>query len=123
MLVRVDPDEPTGLADQIAAQIRGALAAGDVSAGERLPPARELANGLQVNMNTVLRAYRTLRDEGLIELRRGRGARVSSDTHPEQVNLRQHIDAVVATAQRAGLGRGELLREIESATKIAGMRK
>jgi len=46
---------------------------------QRLPPARELADSLQVSANTVLAAYRALRDEGVLEFRRGRGVRVSDD--------------------------------------------
>ena len=57
----------------MCAEIRRAIADGEIGPGERLPPARDLAALLQVNTNTVLRALRLLRDEGLLEFRRGRG--------------------------------------------------
>src|SRR6266508_3532361 len=71
--VKVDRDEPTDLHEQVAGEIRRAIAEGEAKPGERLPPARDLAAELGVNRNTVLRALRQLRDEGLLEFRRGRG--------------------------------------------------
>ena len=73
--VKVDRDDPALLHDQVAAQIRRAIADGEAKPGERLPPARHLAAVMHVNTNTVLRALRLLRDEGLLELRPGHGIR------------------------------------------------
>src|ERR1700724_3247009 len=75
--VKVDRNDPTLLHDQVAAKIRRAIAAGEAKPGERLPPARHPAAVMHVNTNTVLRALRLLRDEGLLELRPGHGIRVS----------------------------------------------
>src|SRR6266699_1401416 len=75
--VKVDRREATPLHDQVAAEIRRAIAEGEAHPGERLPPARDLAAVLGVNTNTVLRALRLLRDEGLLEFRRGRGITVT----------------------------------------------
>ncbi len=75
--VKVDRGEPTELHVQVAAEIRRAIADGEARPGERLPPARDLAAVLGVNANTVLRALRVLRDEGLLEFRRGRGVTVA----------------------------------------------
>ena len=63
--VKVDRGDPTDLYEQVAAEIRRAIADGEAKAGERLPPAKDLAAVLGVNTNTVLRALRILRDEGL----------------------------------------------------------
>src|SRR6202035_1721224 len=73
----IDRSDPTLLHDQVAAEIRRAIADGEARPGERLPPARDLAAVLKVNTNTVFRALRLLRDEGLLEFRRGRGITVT----------------------------------------------
>src|SRR5438309_10108020 len=75
--VKIDKQERTELFEQVSAEIRRAIADGEAKPGERLPPARDLAAVLGVNTNTVLRSLRALRDEGLLEFRRGRGITVS----------------------------------------------
>lgn len=75
--VKVNRSDSTLLHDQVAAEIRRAIADGEAKPGARLPPARDLAAVLEVNTNTVLRALRLLRDEGLLEFRRGRGVHVA----------------------------------------------
>src|SRR5436190_7790298 len=75
--VKINRDDPAGLHEQVAAELRRAIADGEARPGERLPPARDLAAVIGVNANTVLRALRTLRDEGLLEFRRGRGITVA----------------------------------------------
>ena len=63
--VKVDKGDPTDLYEQVAGEIRRAIAEGEAKPGERLPPAKDLAAILGVNTNTVLRSLRLLRDEGL----------------------------------------------------------
>jgi len=76
-IVSIDHSSQVPLHEQVAAAIRRAIAEGEASSGERLPPAKDLAAVLGVNANTVFRALRTLRDEGLVEFRRGRGVSVT----------------------------------------------
>src|ERR1019366_3742651 len=73
----VDPSDSTPLHQQVAAEIRRAIADGEAKPGERMPLAKDLATVLGVNTNTVLRALRQLREEGLLEFRRGRGITVA----------------------------------------------
>ena len=75
--VKLDRDNALDLHEQVAGEIRRAIADGEAKPGERLPPAKDLAAVLGVNTNTVLRALRELRDEGLLDFRRGRGITVT----------------------------------------------
>ncbi|GHG47973.1 GntR family transcriptional regulator [Streptomyces griseocarneus] len=109
MLFRVDHSSPVTLGDQIAAAVRGAIADGSVRSGERLPPAREVAGSLGINLHTVLRGYQRLREEGLIELRRGRGAVVTAGPSPARARLTVQARQLVADARAIGLSDDELL--------------
>lgn len=112
MLLRLDPASDDPLHVRIAAAVRRAIADGEVSAGDKLPPARELAAALDVNVNTVLRGYRDLRDEGLIELRRGRGATVREAT-VDRARLTSIADELVREAARLGVSTEELIQLVE----------
>jgi GntR family transcriptional regulator len=111
--VKVDRDDPAPLHEQVAAQIRLAIADGEARPGDRLPPARHLAAVMGVNTNTVLRALRMLRDEGLLELRQGRGIHVTGT--PEHSAVLTKVAELVQLARRSGYTRAELARMIEQA--------
>lgn len=108
MLIRIDPSSSVPLYEQFAASVRGAIADGSVSPGERLPAARDLAASLDLNVHTVLRGYQQLRDEGLIELRRGRGAVVAADASIRG-RMQEAVRGLVAEARRHGMNAAELL--------------
>lgn len=93
--------------------MRVAIRDGDLKSGERLPPARELATALSVNMHTVLRAYGELRDERIIEMRQGRGAWVRQDVEPGFVRLTELADQLLTEARKLGLSQPEIHRLIE----------
>ncbi|MFB9446904.1 GntR family transcriptional regulator [Dactylosporangium vinaceum] len=103
------------LPDQIAACVRRGVASGELAIGEQLPPAAELATALSVDRNTVLTAYRRLRDDGLLEFRRGRGARVASAV-TEPTPVAEAARTLVAVAREHGLTRADLLRLIAKLT-------
>lgn len=111
--VKVDRGDRALLHEQVAAQIRQAIADGEARSGERLPPARHLAAVMHVNVNTVLRALRLLRDEGLLELRQGHGIRVTGT--PASGTVRAMVAELVQLGRRNGYTRTELARMIENA--------
>jgi GntR family transcriptional regulator len=102
MLFRIDPSGTEPLSAQLARQIRSAAARGEITPGTRLPAARDVAEALGVNLHTVLRAYQDVRDEGLIDLRRGRGAVMTSAARDVQ-RLRDAIEAAAAIARELGV--------------------
>jgi GntR family transcriptional regulator len=95
-LTSVDRREPALLHEQVAAEIRRA---------------RDLAAVLGVNANTVLRALRLLRAEGLLEMGRGRAIRVAGT--PEQGAVIAKLNEVVAFARQRGYRRDELIALME----------
>jgi DNA-binding transcriptional regulator YhcF (GntR family) len=99
-------------ATKVAGQIRRAIADGEAKPGERLPPARHLAAVMHVNTNTVLRALRLLRDEGLLELRPRHGIRVSGA--PERGGLLAKAIEFVQLRRESGYSRAELLDIIKN---------
>jgi GntR family transcriptional regulator len=109
--VKVDRDDPALLHEQVAAQIRRAIADGEAKPGDRLPPARHLAAVMGVNTNTALRALRLLRDEGLLELRQGHGIRVTGT--PERSTVLTKVVELVQLGRQSGYTRAELARMIE----------
>src|SRR5579862_7261733 len=112
LLVQVDRTESTPLHDQVAAEMRRAIAEGEASPGDRLPLAKDIAAILGVNKNTVLRALHILRDEGLLEFRRGRGITVVG-TAPESALIRQVLE-LLTSARRQGYHADEVIKMIEN---------
>ena len=109
--MRIDRTAPTLVFEQVAAEIRRAILDGEASPGDRLPPARDLAAELGVNTNTVLRSLRLLRDEGLLEFRRGRGVTVAGT--PERTAVLEKARELIVLARRHGYRREELLALLE----------
>lgn len=109
--VKVNKSDPVDLYEQVAAEIRRAIAEGEAKPGERLPPAKDLAAILEVNTNTVLRALRLLREEGLLEFRRGRGISVAGT--PERGAVVQQAKELVRFAREQGYRVDELVEIIE----------
>ena len=108
--VNIDRDDPVLLHDQVAAEIRRAIAEGEAGPGDRLPLAKDLAAILGVNKNTVLRAMHRLRDEGLVEFTRGRGITVTGTRELSTV-LHKALE-FVEFARRQGYRRDEVIEMI-----------
>lgn len=103
MLVKINEASERPIYAQIADAIRDDIARGRIVAGATLPAARRLAEALNINVHTVLKAYQHLRDERLVDLRRGRGA-VVTDMAATLVALRVEVEELVAHARELGVG-------------------
>jgi len=110
--VNLDRSGQVPLHDQVAAQIRRAIAEGEAGPGERLPLAKDIAAVLGVNKNTVLRALHILRDEGLLEFRRGRGITVAGT--PQRGAVLARARELIEFARHQGFGRDEVIQIIQS---------
>jgi GntR family transcriptional regulator len=110
--VKLDGTDPTPLFEQVAGEIRRAIADGEAGPGDRLPPARDLAAVLGVNANTVLRALRILRDEGILEFRQGRGVTVAGGA-PQRSTVMSKARELIEIARQQGYAKSELIEMID----------
>jgi GntR family transcriptional regulator len=100
------------LHDQVASEIRRAIAEGEAGPGDRLPLAKDLAAVLHVNKNTVSRALHILRDEGLLDFKRGRGITVAGT--PEKGALLERVRDLVEFARHQSYPKAEVIAVIEN---------
>jgi DNA-binding transcriptional regulator YhcF (GntR family) len=84
VLLTIDADDPRPIYQQVADGIKDLIARGKLPAGATLPPVRQLAADLGVNLNTIATAYRELQDAGLIVTKHGSGSVVASRTMTER---------------------------------------
>ena len=110
--MKVDPASSTPLYRQVASELRRAIADGEAKPGERMPLAKDLAAVLGVNRNTVLRALGELRDEGLLEFRRGRGITVAGT--PQRGALLEKVRDLVDFSRQHGYATEELIAMIKA---------
>lgn len=110
--VKIDRSEALPLHDQVAAEIRRAIAEGEAGPGDRLPLAKDLAAVLGVNKNTVFRALHILRDEGLLDFTRGRGVTVAGT--PEKSAVLSKVRELIDFARTQGYQRDEIIDMIEA---------
>jgi GntR family transcriptional regulator len=117
-----DPNRPIYL--QIIEEVKKRAARGDYPSGFQLPSVREMARVMNVNPNTMSRAYMELEREGFIDTRRGQGSFVTQEERRIEEERRQLAtaarDRFVAEIRELALGAGaveELLRDIREAVK------
>lgn len=123
LTLRLNPTEP--LTQQLVRQLRAAIAGGELSAGVELPPVRQLANDLGINLNTVARAYRALQQDGLVLTSRGRGTRVTAERElrrepkrSTRKRLTEGLRTALADAKLAGFDRSEVERIVADQVEI-----
>jgi GntR family transcriptional regulator len=113
VFIEIDPSQPEPLFEQVAMQIKFAIAAGTVRVNEMIPSVRDLARQLAINPNTVVRAYRLLQDEEILVPKRGLGLVVTehsqSDCQKQRKDFfKQRFSTFLEEAARSRLSQGEL---------------
>ena len=99
MFVRVDRNSEVPVGAQLTAQLRSAIADGDLAPGDLFPSIRELAEATDVSVNTVRSAYARLENEGLVRTKHGRGTFVA-DERGTRRELRRQIERLEAAVAR-----------------------
>lgn len=102
--LRLSPTSGTPLYVQLVERLKHSIATGAIKAGEQLPSVRKMAEDLLINPNTVVRAYRDLESEGIVELRHGSGVFVR-----DSVEARADVMRKAGPIMRSALDRLESL--------------
>jgi GntR family transcriptional regulator len=118
MFVELRSGDPRPVYRQIADEVHRAVTVGVLKPGESLPATRQLASDLKLNPNTVQHAYRTLVQEGVIEMRRGLGAFVAAtpprDSRRRPSMLAREIaERALREAFRQGLLASDLIKALQ----------
>lgn len=122
MFFEINPSNGVAIFEQIARQVKYAVANGALRVGELVPSVRDLATKLAVNPNTVARAYRDLQSDGFLEPLRGEGLRVTkqaterSRKHRTKL-LHERVKLVVVEAKQSGMTEGEFNSLVQESWK------
>ncbi|HEY2785821.1 MAG TPA: GntR family transcriptional regulator [Fimbriiglobus sp.] len=119
MSIRVRPESPVPIYEQIVSQVVFAVAGGDLAPGDLVPSVRELAADLVINPNTVSRAFQELERLGVVEARRGRGMAVTAEAPKRcrdrrKESVRDRIRDAVREAVAAGLSAEDVRKLVET---------
>lgn len=111
----IDYSQP--IYEQVTQQIRNAIARGALQLGDKIPSVRELAQLLQINPNTVMRAYQELDRDGLIETRRGQGTFITTSKERvalvREMLLQQLVQDFINNVESLGYSKQDVLRWIQ----------
>lgn len=122
MLIHIDAGNGIPIYEQIARQVKFAVAAAELRADEQIPSVRELAARLAINPNTVARAYRDLQAEGVLAPIRGTGMAVTPEAprlcrSARQQLVRERLRSVLEEMVRSGLAPEEIRAIVERELK------
>jgi GntR family transcriptional regulator len=121
--MRLNPSSGTPLYVQLVEQLKHAIATGAVRAGEQLPSVRKMAEDLLINPNTVVRAYRDLESEGIVELRHGSGVFVRESVSAREDQMKKAepiVRSAVDRLEALDLDEDDIRRVMEN--ELAGRR-
>ncbi|MDX6385896.1 MAG: hypothetical protein QOK48_3469 [Blastocatellia bacterium] len=120
MYITIDESDRRPVYRQVADEIKGLIARGELREGMALPPVRQVADDLGVNLNTIAAAYRELQKEGLLKVKHGSGALVSARrvTQQNDAELRKSLRASLAHLALAGLPRSEIVEIVNEEIRL-----
>lgn len=124
MTFSIDPKSGVPFYRQIIEQTKFAIARGDLQPGDKLPTVRQLAVDLSVNPNTVVRAYREMEIEGVIETQQGSGTYVGrKNVEIDQLEHKRMLDQILtellARAQSYGFTLEEVLEGLSRRKEVS----
>ena len=117
MIFRLNPSSGVPVYLQLMERVRHAVETGALRPGDQLPTIRKLAGDLVINANTVVRAYRELEHEKIIELRQGTGAFISesvAERTQEMGKGQKVVQSAVEQLKSLGLSQEEMRRLVEN---------
>ena len=127
VFIELRRDDPRPVYRQIADEVVRAVRVGILKPGDPLPPTRGLADDLKLNTNTVQHAYRTLLQEGIVEMRRGLGAFVAAKPREPkrspQAVARQIAERALREAFREGLLASDVISALKEIAPGSGSRR
>ncbi|MEA2203642.1 MAG: hypothetical protein QOE77_418 [Blastocatellia bacterium] len=115
MYITIDEDDKRPVYRQVAEEIKALIASRELREGVVLPPVRQVAADLGVNLNTIAAAYRELQKEGLLTVKHGSGAVVNTGSAQARkgVDTRKPLRAALAQMVLAGFSRPEILAAVD----------
>jgi len=123
VFLTIDTTDSRPIYQQVADGVKELIARGKLAEGTSLPPVRQLAADLGVNLNTIATAYRELQKDGLIEIKHGSGSVVASrkNTERSQEELLRPLRTALTELVLAGLSSSKILsmvvRELSTVAK------
>ena len=122
MFLTIDTTDPRPIYQQVADGIKELIARGKLAEGASLPPVRQLAADLGVNLNTIATAYREVQKDGLIVVKHGSGSVVASRTITErsQDELLRPLRTALTELVLAGLSSNKILSMVSRELSMVG---
>lgn len=124
--IKIDPGASAPIYMQIVEKLHSLMVAGELAPGDQLPTVRQLAGDLEINFNTVARAYRWLEEAGLLSMCQGRGtfvldrplAALEREQRPDKENLDHFARRMLLDAVRLGYSPVQLAEAIVRAGEV-----
>jgi GntR family transcriptional regulator len=117
MYITIDEGDRRPIYQQVVDGIKALIACGELPESSTLPPVRQVAADLGVNLNTIAFAYRQLQKEGLIKVKHGSGATIISSVtrKRDEERVRDQLHATLTDLVLSGFTRGEILALVNDA--------